>query len=396
MLNFKSKLDKVPFWYYVLVVVLVSVFLFCSLTVNLPSDSAYNCSDNSTVLKTRVSDSLRDSSSDGSYNFLSSTMYYPIAVTDGSFGNYNTFVASSLDPLTIGFLGFGFYAQSVNNASGGIDRSKMAIKFNSYLGFPFYYRDNTLREGMNYYYFNNDWDMPLYRLNTKLNFSSGNFIEFTQEETHAIIGFETWGDTYSYASTMFIYFDAAYDFSKAVALRIGTFGVGDPWDSYPFYTDLQRLGYTAYIYQQYLTSDSKSFYILIPTTLSSHGYVTSREYMLDGGFDILQESSYKDGYLAGYDVGHNAGFATGKNDGYQSGYKNGQTFGYDKGFSEGVNSANSYSFFGLMASVVDAPIQAFSGLFDFEVFGFNMKTFFFSLFTICVIVFVIKKLGFGS
>ncbi len=42
--------------------------------------------------------------------------------------------------------------------------------------------------------------------------------------------------------------------------------------------------------------------------------------------------------------------------------------------------------------VVDAPIQAFSGLMDFTVLGVNMKSFYLSLLTACVMICMCKIL----
>lgn len=63
---------------------------------------------------------------------------------------------------------------------------------------------------------------------------------------------------------------------------------------------------------------------------------------------------------------------------------------YLAGKQEGVESASSYSFLGLISSVVDTPINAVLSMLDFDLLGINMKSFYLSLFTFCIVLFVIK------
>lgn len=93
-----------------------------------------------------------------------------------------------------------------------------------------------------------------------------------------------------------------------------------------------------------------------------------------------------------YDSGYNAGLTTGKNQGYQNGY------------TAGLNAAteNDYSFLGLLSSVVQAPItvlvgdydastgQRVGGLLNFELLGYNMSTFLMSLFSLAVVICVVR------
>ena len=76
---------------------------------------------------------------------------------------------------------------------------------------------------------------------------------------------------------------------------------------------------------------------------------------------------------------------------YQNGYNN----GYNQGKNDGIASANNYSFLGLIGAVIDAPIKAFTSLFNFEILGFNILSFITGLLTLAVIV-VIVKLALGG
>lgn len=106
------------------------------------------------------------------------------------------------------------------------------------------------------------------------------------------------------------------------------------------------------------------------------------------------------GSTAFYSQGYDVGFADGNNTGYDNGYDIGFEDGHNEGFSEGkdvgyyygVADAGDYSFFSLISSLIDAPIQAFTGLFNFELLGVNLASFFFALLTVCVVLTIVKMI----
>lgn len=71
---------------------------------------------------------------------------------------------------------------------------------------------------------------------------------------------------------------------------------------------------------------------------------------------------------------------------YQMGYNDGKEIGR----IEGIESANEYSFMGLIGAVVDVPVRAFMSLFDIDILGINMKDFFFAVLSLALILAVIK------
>lgn len=89
-------------------------------------------------------------------------------------------------------------------------------------------------------------------------------------------------------------------------------------------------------------------------------------------------------------------------------YTNSYNLGYDKAVSEyregsskyrqifnagkaaGIEQANNYSFFSLMSSVIEAPLNAVLSIFNFELLGYNLKSLFTFLLTLCVIVTIIR------
>ncbi len=75
---------------------------------------------------------------------------------------------------------------------------------------------------------------------------------------------------------------------------------------------------------------------------------------------------------------------------YRKGVSDGYNNGYNVGFNDGVQDSNDYSFLGLMSSVVDVPVKAFTSLFNFEVLGVNLKDFLLGLFGIAVVITILR------
>lgn len=97
-----------------------------------------------------------------------------------------------------------------------------------------------------------------------------------------------------------------------------------------------------------------------------------------------------------YQAGLKEGYQQGKNDytnsGYQDGFDRGFAAGESKGYNDGLLDSGNYSFLRLMTAVVDAPIQALTGLFGFELLGVNLMSVISGLFTVCVILVLLRLL----
>lgn len=92
-----------------------------------------------------------------------------------------------------------------------------------------------------------------------------------------------------------------------------------------------------------------------------------------------------------FDISVNfTGYANDYNSGYKEGYSVGSSSGYNRGYSDGVKAAGDYTFLSLLGSVVDAPLQAVSGMLNFNLLGFNMLNFFYALLTCALIIAVIR------
>lgn len=114
---------------------------------------------------------------------------------------------------------------------------------------------------------------------------------------------------------------------------------------------------------------------------------------------INTNKQVSDGDAALYQAGYNSG--VGAMQDYieeqernieKRGYDSGHTIGYNKGYSDGLSagSTNDYSFLGLIGAVVDAPVNAFKSMFNFEVLGVNLTSFFMAMLTASAIIIIIR------
>ena len=178
------------------------------------------------------------------------------------------------------------------------------------------------------------------------------------------------------------------------------------WDNdathvYPLYATSTYQRYVTSL-QYYTSASTAPFFTLLFVGLSSTAQSSSAGtpfvrtvYTAEGTKDLGDESSkaqYDEGYKNGYYDGEVAGYTDGSEEGYTSGYNAGKTDGYGSGYNAGVADSGEFSFLRLIGAVFDAPIKAFSGLLDFDVLGFNMKSFFLSLITASVIIAIIRLL----
>ena len=132
----------------------------------------------------------------------------------------------------------------------------------------------------------------------------------------------------------------------------------------------------------YFDENDKSISFGLPMPVAFAEEFVSRTYY------VVDTSSSE--YTAGYNNGYNAGNESGYSDGYSAGKNNGYTTGYSAGRLQGMSEANDYTFFSLVSAVIDAPIQAFMGLFNFNLLGINLAGFFTGLLTVAFIITVVR------
>lgn len=92
-----------------------------------------------------------------------------------------------------------------------------------------------------------------------------------------------------------------------------------------------------------------------------------------------------------YDVGYTAGYTEGQNS-MQGAIENARHQGFVEAQKMFDNGNSDYSFFGLISAVIDAPIKAVRGLLNFDILGVNMFSFVTSLFSLAVVLMIVKLL----
>lgn len=115
-----------------------------------------------------------------------------------------------------------------------------------------------------------------------------------------------------------------------------------------------------------------------------------RSYYYNNDLNLTDNEYYNQGYSAGQTNGYNTGYSVGESAGYNEGFSIGQTTGYNNGYSDGMEDSNQYTFMSLISSTIDAPVKYFQSLFNFELLGVNLQGFLTGLFTLCIIVTIVK------
>lgn len=91
--------------------------------------------------------------------------------------------------------------------------------------------------------------------------------------------------------------------------------------------------------------------------------------------DEKSQEAYDNGFTAGVN-------SINKNDIFNQ--------GYTKGFSEGSAEGSNYTFMSLLGAVIDAPISAFTGMFDFTLLGVNLRSFILAMLTLAIVIVLIR------
>lgn len=142
---------------------------------------------------------------------------------------------------------------------------------------------------------------------------------------------------------------------------------------------------------QYLFTDNNGRRLAFVFPWSNYGssnYSNSTVYFKNLDDNQLFQNGFNQGYQQGY--------VTGNSDGYNSGYSVGKTdgtdIGYSSGYNDGLLAANDYSFLQLFTSVVQAPVDIFKSMFDFEILGFNLSHFFTALLSVGLIIAIVARI----
>lgn len=132
-----------------------------------------------------------------------------------------------------------------------------------------------------------------------------------------------------------------------------------------------------------------SFYFCIASDLYLLSY---RTYYLSNPSNFGSQESFN----AGFEQGRAEGLAANQQSVYDKGFEAGKRLGESNGYQQGVQDSNQYTFLNLLGAVVDAPVQTFIGLLNFEILGFNFLSFLTAILTIGLIIFIIRFVFFRS
>lgn len=109
------------------------------------------------------------------------------------------------------------------------------------------------------------------------------------------------------------------------------------------------------------------------------------------GSKVQVSQVWDEAYQKGLTEGISQGLADTSNpllvDAYDSGLQEGKAIGRQEGLLEG----NDYTFRGLMFAVLQAPVTVFSGLFNWDFLGYNLKDFFFTCLTMACIIAIVRR-----
>ncbi len=187
-------------------------------------------------------------------------------------------------------------------------------------------------------------------------------------------------------------FKSSLDFNCNIyKIEIGTGGVNNFGATiYEYASNDYRIKSisTSYNYIRYYDKNDNYIEFDIPCSSSSIALMDKRIYYTYSGQNdnVIYQNGYQDGYINGEQVGQDNGYQSG----YQEGNKDGYNTGYNEGKNYGFEHASDYSFYNLIASVVDAPLSAVISLFNFEILGINFSSLFTGLLTLAVIIFVVR------
>lgn len=193
---------------------------------------------------------------------------------------------------------------------------------------------------------------------------------------------------YIHASTFWYNDNVLICFLNFTALSDMSFD--NTWYAYPYNIQTGQV----YATRVGLFNDHQSFYFTYAGNVCSDDWSTLGLCLTDNNtmyfIDSTEHYFETLGYNNGYDNGVTNGSKDGYNTGYDDGYKKGNLTGYSVGYDKGVNDAGNYTFTGLLSAVIDTPIKYFQSLFNFEFLGINLSAFLTGLFTLCVIVTIVK------
>ena len=183
---------------------------------------------------------------------------------------------------------------------------------------------------------------------------------------------------------------ASYVFSTPVATQM-MLGVYDSERKTVYFraflNNVSNVSFSAFDYRTSNENDRIVFYGFVEDSS------TASDFLVPSGVDTLH-ITISSGQNS-YDAGFNAGQISVKQQ-YDARLQAERENARQQGFAEAQkmfdNGNTDYSFFGLISAVIDAPIKAVRGLLNFDILGVNMFAFVTSLFSLAVVLMIVKLL----
>ena len=285
---------------------------------------------------------------DTDYYFRSSDTYY-IGVWD-----LNGYAYSNSMLMFSGETKFSSNVLTTRMLTYVADWNRLENQYHLITNVDLYSKSGLVQEGSNLTFFNIPYDTPL---QFHLNYSSSN--------TAAMY-------------FCFVYAESGFN-SNVYKIDLGLSDTNE-WQTSPRGDGLKFFNIAYY--------DVNNNYMKFSFLVGANFYYNSRTYYIQNPEVFTQNQYYNEGYSSGY----SSGYAEGEVAGYKDGYGVGNGVGYNNGYSAGVEAGGNYTFFSLISAVIDAPVQAFMGLFNFELLGVNLAGFFTGLLTLAFIVTAVRLL----
>lgn len=204
------------------------------------------------------------------------------------------------------------------------------------------------------------------------------------------------------SSSFYVYFQHTYAMGNTQGLGdiVGcTYGGFELGNSSAFFDQINyRINFSSTYWTPYANNDSTLFMINYFDSNFSNFSIFFRLSFSTAFAGLLSPRTYffandnSNDYQLGYQDGFLSGVGTGNNESYNNGYDIGYDAGYNVGFNDGELNGTNYSFMSLIGAVVDAPVKAFMGLFNFEVFGIDMRGFITGILTFCLAMILLRYL----
>lgn len=185
-----------------------------------------------------------------------------------------------------------------------------------------------------------------------------------------------------------------YEYSTAFVLQNVSFtygpvyvGYADLVGSYTFDAQVSSVGMLDNVIELGQLEQGKNFYFNLPKAFSNQSVLL---FYSTGDFGVstsmvlsrvtpINEKVYDAGFVAGQDS-------------MQAAIESARQKGFAEAQKMFDNGNADYSFFGLISAVIDAPIKAIRGLLNFDILGVNMFAFVTSLFSLAVVLMIVKLL----